>query len=442
MKWRSTFPITFSFLVIISIIFGCSQASTDNNKGKTDTRASETNEEVVEIDFWYGWTGPGGEAMEELIAEFNESQDKIKVKGLSQSDYQKQLTAITGGNPPDVASNYSKDVASWGSRGAMTPLDDYIAESQVDMDDFIPTAMETSQYDGTTYAIPLAMHVYLLFYNKDIFAEAGLDGPPETISELMEYADKLTVMNDDGRIERLGFFPSVDPNFYTMTFTYGGRFWDADKKEVTPEDPGFKQSMQFAKDIWDKYGAENLDRFATSLGKVASPQDPFYTGKYAMRMTGEYEPKRIEDNVPELNYGIAPVPYDEEHPELKNSGFVGASVLYIPKGAKHPDEAWEFLSWLTDKDQMSRFDAAIGNLPTRMSALDHPAFDDVPGFDIFLEYSKSPNLQSMPSLPFMNEYMAEINKQYDAIMRKKVTLDEGTKRIKEKIQPLVEKTME
>lgn len=425
-----------SAAVIVSAAACSSGGVKEPGEGGEGDAGTGGKDKKVELSFWYGWTGPEGEALEQLIKEFNENHDHIQVKGLSQSDYQKQLTAITGGNPPDIASQFGQNVTSWGVKGAMQPLDEYIKRDQVDLNDFVPSALSTAQYEGVTYALPIAMHVSMLFYNKDLLKEAGLEGPPETISDLKLYIDKLSVVKEDGRLERLGLWPGTDA--YTFTQVFGGKFWDPDKKEVTPEDPGFKQAVQLSKELWDKFGSENLDRFSASLGKYQSAQNPLFAGKYAMAIDGEWLPTFIKQFAPNLNYGIAPIPYDESKPERKNAGNINTSVFYIPKGAKHPEESWQFLKWLTEKEQMVKFTAAIGNLPTRVSALDDPAYNDVPGFKEFTEYAKSPNMGSFPSLPFMNEYMDEISKRFNDILRGKVELDEGLKQIKEKIQPLVQ----
>lgn len=401
------------------------------------TGCSGSKEEKVTLNFWYGWTGPEADALEKLIKEFNDTHKEIQVKGLSQSDYQKQLTAITGGNPPDLASQFGQNVASWGVKGAMLPLDDYIKKENVDLNDFIPSALSTSQYNGKTYALPIAMHVTMLFYNKDLLKEAGFDGPPKTVKEMKQYAEKLSVVKEEGRLERLGLWPGTDP--YTFAYVFNGKFYDPDKNEVTPEDLGFKAAIQLSKDLWDKYGSENLDRFSSSLGKYQSAQNPFFSGKYAMTIDGEWLPNFIKQYAPNLNYGITSIPYNDEHPELKNVGNINTSVFYIPKGAKHPEQSWTFLKWMTEKSHMSKFDAALGNLPTRKSALEDPAFNDVPGFKEFLNYAKSDNLHTFPIVPFMNEYMDEIKVQYDAILRGKISMDEALKQIKEKIQPLADK---
>lgn len=441
---RKSFVWILILAALFSIMAGCagggsdtkeSQPTAGKNTGTKETTTTEVGTEKIKLSFWYGWTGPEAEALEKLIAKWNEANPNIQVKGLSQSDYQKQLTAITGGNPPDIASQFGQNVVPWGAKGAMMPLDDYIAKDGVDLKDFVPSALKTSQYEGKTYAIPIAMHVLMLFYNKDLLAEAGFDGPPKTIGELKNYIQKLSVVQKDGRPERLGLWPGMDT--YTFTYAYGGKFYDEASKTVTPDDPGVKAAISLSKGIWDQYGSENLDRFSAGLGKYMSAQNPFFTGKYVMSIDGEWLPTFIKQFAPKLNYGIAPIPYDENHPDLKNPGSVSTSVFYIPKGAKHPDASWAFLKWMTEPEQMAEFTAAIGNLPTRTSAFANPVYDNVQGFKEFLEYSKSSNLQSFPATTFANEYMTELSEQYDAILRGKVSLDEGLKKVKDQIQPLV-----
>ena len=421
-----------AFIFAFSMLAGCSGGSSSSEEGASGNSSSK---DKVELSFWYGWTGPEAAALEKLIAKWNSANPDIQVKGLSQSDYQKQLTAITGGNPPDIASQFGQNVVPWGLRGAMMPLDDYIAKDGVDMKDFVPAAISTSQHDGNTYAIPIAMHVTMLFYNKDILKEAGFSGPPETISQLKEYIKALSIVENGGRLQRLGLWPGMDT--YTFANAYNGSFYDKAAKQVTPDNAGVKAALELSKGIWDQYGSSNLDRFSSGLGQYMSAQNPFFSSKYAMTIDGEWLPTFIKQFAPTLNYGIAPIPYDENHPELKKPGNVTTSVFYIPKGVKHPDASWKFLKWMTETQQMAEFTAAIGNLPTKLSALKNPAYNDVPGFKEFLDYSTSQNLRSFPATSFANEYIAEFAVQVDAILRGTVSIEDGLKKVKDKIQPLV-----
>ncbi|MBM7621202.1 multiple sugar transport system substrate-binding protein [Bacillus tianshenii] len=422
---RSRFIAGVSILLILSMVImaGCSNSSAGND-GK------------VTIDFWYTWGGDEAEEMKKLIKEYNDSQDEVFVKGLSQGDVQKQMTSIVGGNPPDLASHPDENkIATWAERGAITPLDEFIEKDKYDMEDFLPAARAAVQYEEKTYALPIVMNTWMLYYNKDLLEEAGLDGPPETVQELEEYNEKLSVVKD-GRIERLGIWPAGNP--YMWMNAFGGQLWDAEKKEVAVLEPGFKNTMELNKRMWDMFGSDAIDRMASAEGQYDSAQNSFFTGKYAMSFDGEWLATFIKRYAPNFNYGIAPMPYDANNPETKNSGFINVGTLYIPKGASHPEEAWDFLSWLTEKEQMVKFAASLGNLPTRTSAVDDPIFDDVPEYDTFMNYVVNGNMQSVPSVPFLEEFLQEVWTVQDEIMRDKVSVDEGLQKIKDKIQPIAD----
>ncbi|MDR0138641.1 ABC transporter substrate-binding protein [Metabacillus idriensis] len=426
-KW---FAAIFLCLILAAgSMAGCSSSS------KTSGSA---NGDKVTIDFWYTWGGDEANVIKDLIDEYNKSQDKVFVKGLSQGDVQKQMTAIVGGNPPDLASHPDENkIASWAERGVITPLDDYMKADKFDFEDFLPSARTAVQYEDKTYALPVVMNAWMLYYNKDLFEQAGLDGPPETIQELEEYNKKLSKI-EDGRIEKLGIWPAGNP--YMWMNAFGGQLWDADKNVPTPTDEGLKKTFELNKRMWDQYGADAVDRLASSEGKYDSPQNSFFSGKYAMAFDGEWLATFIKKYAPNLNYGIAPMPYDENHPESKNGGFINVGTLYIPKGAKHPQEAWEFLSWITEKEQMVQFAAGLGNLPPRKSAADAEEFKDVPAYETFMDYISNGEMKSVPPVPYLEEYLQELQKTHDDVLRDKISIEDGLNRLKEKIEPVAEET--
>jgi len=275
MTMRSRFITVVSICLMLSLIVlaGCSNSSAGND-GK------------VTIDFWYTWGGDEAEEMKKLIQEYNDSQDEVFVKGLSQGDVQKQMTSIVGGNPPDLASHPDENkIATWAERGAIMPLDEFIEEDKYDLEDFLPAARAAVQYEKKTYALPIVMNTWMLYYNKDLLEEAGLDGPPETVQELEEYNQKLSIIKD-GRIERLGIWPAGNP--YMWMNAFGGQLWDPEKKEVAVLEPGFKSTMELNKRMWDQVGSDALDRMASAEGQYDSAQNSFFTGKYAMSFDGEW----------------------------------------------------------------------------------------------------------------------------------------------------------
>ncbi|TJY44535.1 ABC transporter substrate-binding protein [Cohnella pontilimi] len=446
MKKRSLMSLMVLMALIVAIISACSSKNNNDAQSSSPSSSSPSSSapassaasgEKVEIQFWYGWGGPEGEVMEKIIKKFNDSQDHIVVKGTVEGDYSKQLTAITAGNPPDVASNFGNASVPNGENGANTPLDDYMAKSGLTAEQFVPGAIKQQQYNGKTYALPVAMHFSMLFYNKDLLAQAGYDKPPETVQQLFEYFDKLSKFDSNGAIKVLGLGAPTLP-VYDYAYLFGGKFVDVDKNEITPQDPGFIQAMKQSAALYKKAGgADKVNAF--KVGDWLSANDPFFTGKYAMTFGGEWTGTFIKKFAPNLNYGIAPLPYDENHPEMKGAASVDTSTFYIPKGAKHPDEAWEFINWFMKPENIAEFDAGIGNLTPVIAAIDSPLFNDAAGFKEFLDASKNPNLQSFPASPYMGTYTNEIGVAFNDVLLGKTSAEQAAKQVADKMAPEVAK---
>ncbi len=120
------------------------------------------------------------------------------------------MTAIAGGNAPDLVFFDRFKVGSWANQGSLTSLTEYAERDGISREDFYEYTWDESSYEDDLYAVPLTTDSRLLFYNKDHFSEVGLDpdNPPTTIAELEEAADLLTII-DGNRIERLGLIPWI-----------------------------------------------------------------------------------------------------------------------------------------------------------------------------------------------------------------------------------------
>ncbi|MDI3311891.1 MAG: ABC transporter substrate-binding protein, partial [Thermoanaerobacterium sp.] len=378
---------------------------------------------------WHLWTGYEAEALQKVVDEFNQTHEDIQVKLVS-TDFQKQLTALASGSGPDIAGNFNFNVASWASKGAMLDLTDLIKQDNYDIEDFVPAALEMVTYKDRIYAFPLAMHVYMVYYNKDILKEAGYDNVPEKLSEFKTMIEKVTIKKN-GNFERLGYDPS---DLLNVAAIFGAKYISDDGKEIL-EDPAIIKAMKFNKEYADKFGYEDIRKYTSTFGKYMSPDNPFFTGQLVVKFDGEWLTVFIDKFAPNLNYGIAPLPYPDDQPELKNSGYASSSVIYISGSTKHPKEAWTFLKWLVSKEPMVKFTSEIGNLPTRKSAMSDPAYDHIKGFKEFLEYAQGENVHPIPSMKPANEYVTELGNLYEQVLTNKISPEEAMKRLKEKLDP-------
>src|SRR5690606_4078959 len=107
-------------------------------------------------------------------------------------DTQAQLAAMTGSKGAfDISDNFGRSTGSWASKGIIRSLDEFIERDGFDLEDFVPAAMEQCRWDGKVYQLPIAVNNYALFYNKKLFADAGLSEPPATTSEWAAAIEKL-----------------------------------------------------------------------------------------------------------------------------------------------------------------------------------------------------------------------------------------------------------
>ncbi len=142
--------------------------------------------------------------------------------------------------------------------------------------------------------------------------------------------------------------------------------------------------------------------------KYGSPQDPFYTGKVSMVIDGEWQPVSISENAPHMDWGVTDIPYPASDPALKGTTQLTASTLFIPANAPHKQAAFTFLKYLTSPPVMLKFSLALGNLPARTSLLDNPAFSSIPNFSVWLQALKSPNVHTLASQPYSQQYATDL----------------------------------
>lgn len=391
--------------------------------------SGSTSGGTVTVDFPYLWGGPEAQALEGVISDFNKSQTGIVVKGVSSPDFQKQLAQMSGASGFDISDNFGSTVGSWASKGILQPLDDYMKQDGYNSGDFVPAALQSNQYQGKTYALPIAVHTLLLMYNKKLFSDAGISGPPTTIGDLQSDITKLTKVDTSGNITQLGM---RSPDFITLAYAFGGKWYDS-SGSPTPDSAGNIAALHFWVDnVVKKYGADKIKKFESGYGEYASAQNPFYTGKVAMTLDGEWQPVFIKQYASNLDWGVVPIPYPDSSPNLKESTQLTSSMFFIPKNAPHKKEAWTFLKYLTGPDAMTKFTHALGNLPARKSILGSPLYNDLPQFTAWLNSMKSPNVQIFASLPTAAQYQKDLSDEFGLISNLQDTPEAGMAKVKSK----------
>jgi multiple sugar transport system substrate-binding protein len=366
-----------------------------------------------EITFSYLWGGNEAKAIEKIIADYNASQDEVVVKGISSPDFQKQLTSLSAAKGTfDISDHFGNAVGSWASKGIIEPLDELLAANGVKAADFSPAAMQQLSYDGKIYSMPIAVHTFQLLYNKSLLEKAGV-AVPTTMDELAAANTKLTKTDASGKITQLGLGdPSPATTLTTLGYVFGGT-WDKDGAP-SPTDPGNVKALQWYQDNLVKpVGADKLAAFKSGLGEYMSAKDPFYTGKYAMVIDGEWRANSIATTAPDLDWGVTAIPYATA--ELAGATQLTASTLFIPANSTHKQAAAKFLAYLVSDKGATAFSLALGNLPAKLS-IDASAYASIPQFSVWLDALKGKNVFALSSAPYSSEYATDLGVAFDDLL--------------------------
>jgi multiple sugar transport system substrate-binding protein len=364
--------------------------------------SSESSSGSADLTFWTGFTDRELGVMKDVVADFEKTHPDIHVKVVGGISDDKIVAAIRGGNAPDVAHSFDAGAytGAYCSNGAWIDLADYMNQDGLSDDIFPEVPRQYSQFEGTRCALPMLADVYGLYYNKDLFAKAGLDGPPQTVSQLMDYAKKLTERNPDGSLKVVGLDPF--DGFYENIAAHWAPQWGVDwvdesGKSNLAAQPGWADMLRWQKELIDWYGYDNLVRWQASAGDEFSAQHAFERGKLAMNLDGEWRVAFIGAEHPELNFGTAPLPVDDGQPDLYGSGYTSGSIIGIPKTSGHKDEAWQLLKYLaTDTGALVKMTNGIRNVPTTTAALESPDVKPDEAFNIFLDIFGNPNTRTTP----------------------------------------------
>jgi multiple sugar transport system substrate-binding protein len=351
------------------------------------------------VEFWHFFTDREADAIDSVVADFQASHPKIKVVVKSGQDDSKMTQAIGGGQGPDVGLSYSTDiVGQFCSSGAWLDLAPYIARDKVSMDAFPQTVKQYTEFKGKRCAMPVLADAYGLYYNKKMFAEAGIAGPPKTLDEFAEDAKKLTKRSADGTITTAGFLPLF--GFYENTPSHlgpmvGAQWLKADGTSAIGGDAGWPALLSWQKSLVDWFGYDKLEAFRAGLGDEYSDANAFQKGQVAMAVDGEYRIAFAKDQAPDLQFGVAPTPTSTS--DTYGSGYVTGNVIGISRTAKNPEAAWELIKYLTtDTKAIVKLANSLKNIPSTKDALASADLKLDPEFKTFLDIFNNPKTTTTP----------------------------------------------
>ncbi|NIA12842.1 MAG: extracellular solute-binding protein [Nitrospiraceae bacterium] len=285
-------------------------------------------------------------------------------------DPQRLVTAVAGGDPPDVVWFNRFAVGGLAARGAFQSLQRFYERDLAARPDdpmtlkqemFFEPSWADAIYEGELYAVPADTDNRALYYNQDILdryadqlipigcvdpADPAKAGPPRTWEQLRQCAELLTEYDADGRLRQVGFIPNFGNSWlYLYGWLNGGEFMSEDGRTCTLNDPRIVEALAYMTELYDAMGgAEAVSAFQSTF--QSGDLDPFLSGTVAMRIDTDGFLNTIANRKRDMRFGVAMAPAPEGRASL---GWSAGWSWVVPTGAKHPEEAWEFMKYLASK---------------------------------------------------------------------------------------------
>lgn len=321
--------------------------------------------EVVELEVWLT-SDPA--VVQAMLPEFHATHPNIKVtiSPLSWTGYEEKVfLAFATNTAPDIIMTGAAFLWHVVGNDLGIPLNRYTDEWG-QLDDFAPGALEAMTYEGKLYGLPLMAPSRALWYRKDLFMEHGLDAEkaPETWEEIREAARRI-VRFDGDKVTRIGMTLSADILVHAF-LSNGVKSFTDDSRRAAFNTPEGLEALEF----WSE-----LTRDMMYLGRVRDLPGGFYGGTVGM-MYGYVTPRTITNTDPGLFDYIGGPGVMERRAKY---AFTYPDWIYITTQSKHPDEAWEFMKWITDPDNLVNLRIEDGYPSPRRSSYTHPHYDTPEG---------------------------------------------------------------
>jgi len=309
---------------------------------------------------------------------------------------------------------WADELASYAERGVLTPLDSYLDRSGRNVNHEYPPGIEHMvTIKGHVYGTVVTNGTSFIAYNKSVFRSAGLDPskPPRTIADLDADAAACTVYDKHGDFARYGFRPG---GMILWAYAFGGGWYDAAADRVTANSPANVRAFEWMASYAKRYDLKRMQAFQLSFGSSSTPNGPFYVGKVAMEVTGEWEREFAARYAPNLDWGWCALPSPPGG--RVNATTTGGSVFVIPSACKHKDAAWTFLNWMSSPYAVKTFCAAIHNLPPLLSVCADPVFKSDPLYAYTIPIANGPNAFGPPPTAIWPIYSREISRVEERAM--------------------------
>lgn len=366
--------LAYGLLGLSLFAAGCSSSGTEAEGGA----APKTDDGKTVVTFWHAMGGQAQEALNETVADYNASQDKVQVNAEFQGTYEESLPkfhSVAGTDQaPTVIQVQEIGSMSMINSGNIEPIQKFIDEEKYDMSILEENISNYYKIDGKFYSMPFNSSTPVMYYNKDAFKAAGLDpeAPPETYEEVEEASRKIMESNP----EMKGFALQAYGWLYEeLLANQGGLLMNNDNGRTdTPTEVAFdnekgKSTFEWVKRMMD---AGTFANYGTNGDNMTAG---FLAGDTAMFLQSSASSRDVIDNAP-FEVGVAFIPHPEA--EERQGVVIGGASLWMSSGKSEEEQqaAWDFMKYVQTPEAQAKWHVGTGYFAINPAAYDEQLVKD------------------------------------------------------------------
>lgn len=383
-------------------------------------RFEQVASSVIELTYWPAPNQQEVQFADSVVRRWNRAHPSVRVRvqpiPVSQSTEEVLLAAIAAGTTPDICSNI------WpGALYEYTKAGGLLALSQfADFDSIVGSRTPRELLhtfrsdDGQFHQVPWKTNPVMMFYNKRLFREAGVERVPRTYSEYLAVGSKITRDTDgDGRVDVWMGERDIRPIWWQRLFDFYPFYIAASGGQTL-----FHQSdVVFDNEAAIKVMAFFRECYGRKLFPLTFFQggDPFLLERKATHFAGPWNIATIQKLAPHLEFGIAPLPVPDDY-----SGPVYTAGDYkniaIFSTTRHPKEAWEFVKFMITAEHDLLLLRVANQIPVRGDLLSNELFASYflenPAMVTFAQ--QAVYTRGVDSAPDLKEILDVISQEYEA----------------------------
>ncbi|MFO7167770.1 MAG: sugar ABC transporter substrate-binding protein [Chloroflexota bacterium] len=333
--------------------------------------------EPAQVSFMIFGDAAEKQAYEELVAAFERDNPSIDVTMIhipGQADYRRRLAAdFAAGTPADVVLLNYRRYASFAAKEVLEPLGPYLDRSQrIKTEDFYPEAIEPFYWRGTLACIPQNLSSLAVYYNKDLFAAAGVAPPAPgwTWDDFLAAAQQLTRDTDgDGVIDQYGLGTEVSI-FRLAPFIWqnGGDLVDdaASPTRLTLDSPAALEATRWFVELQTRHHVVP----DAAQEQAESSESRFLSGRLAMFLNSRRGVPTYR-TITAFDWDVAPLPQ-----KVQPAGILHADAYCMARAARNKDAAWAFIEFANSVEGQTIIAGSGRTVPSLRSVAESPAFLD------------------------------------------------------------------